>query len=191
MLGERDTSGDLMDRERGSSHESVPLDRLLATAAFDPAALDPAQVRAVILTEHQKIRALLARLESDATELLACSVPKSTARHALRQQALNLCDQMGAHIAFENQLLVPVVGVGDAWGPVRAQRILEEHEDQMQLLRAYADLLMGSGSESNPGIAVTVWQLVQSIGADMREEEAHVLSPEFLSDRIGQNVETG
>lgn len=189
MSHEPRTSGSV-ERDLGSSDGPVLLDQLMAAAAFDPAALDPAQVRAVILAEHRKIRAVLSRLESDAMALLACSVPKSTARHALRQQALSLCDEMGAHIAFENQVLVPVVEVVDAWGPVRAQTIIEEHTDQMRLLREYANLLNGDG-ESSPGVAVTVWQLVQSISEDMREEEAHVLSPEFLSDRIGQNVETG
>ena len=122
--------------------------------------------------------------------LLACSTPREAARSALRQRALELCDQMAAHIAFENQVLVPVVEVVDAWGPVRAQRILEEHEDQLELLEVYVDMLMGD-AESNQAVSAVVWQLVQCIGQDMREEEAQVLGPEFLSDRIGQNVETG
>jgi iron-sulfur cluster repair protein YtfE (RIC family) len=175
---------------RGSCDGLVPLDPLEAAAALDPAALDPALVRAVILEEHRKIRVLLARLESDAMALLACSVPKPAARHKLRQQALELCDQMALHIAFENRVLVPVVAVIDAWGPVRAQTLREEHEGQLQLLRAYADMLT-SDSERNQETSLTVWQLVRNIGQDMREEESQVLSPEFLSDRVGQNVETG
>jgi hypothetical protein len=190
MFRETRTSNDAVDRDGMLFGEVVPIDRLLSVAALDPAALDPAQVRAVILAEHRKIRALLARLESDATALLACSVPKASAQHALRQQALNLCDQMEAHVVFENQVLVPAVEMVDAWGPVRAQRILEDHEDQLELLHTYADMLMGDG-EGNQRVSVIVWQLVQSIGQDMREEESQLLGPEFLSDRIGQNVETG
>jgi iron-sulfur cluster repair protein YtfE (RIC family) len=189
MLRDQRTSSDSIDRDYVPEGPSS-LDQLLAAALFDPAAVDPAKVRAVILAEHRKIRALLERLECDAMALLACSVPKATARHALLQQAFDLCDQMDAHIAFENQVLVPVVAVVDAWGPVRAQRILEEHEDQLRQLRAYTDMLI-SDSESNQRVSVTVWQLVQSIGQDMREEEAQILNPEFLSDRVGQNVETG
>lgn len=190
MLHDLRTSSDSIDRHYVPAGSTSSLEQLLAAARFDPSTLDPAQVRTIILAEHQKIRARLARLESDAMALLACSVPKSTARHALLQQALDLCEQMDAHIGFENQVLVPVVELVDAWGPVRARRIVEEHEDQLRVLRAYADMLM-SNSESNSRVSVTVWQLVQSIGQDMREEETQILSPEFLSDRIGQNVETG
>ena len=175
---------------RGACTGLVPLGQLEAAAAFDPAAMDPAQVREVILEEHRKIRVLLARLESDAMTLLACSVPKPAARRALRLQALALCDELTAHIAFENRVLVPLVEIIDAWGPVRAQTLLEEHEAQLQLLGAYADMLMVD-TETNQDTSLTVWQLVRSIGQDMREEEKQVLSAEFLSDRVGQNVETG
>jgi hypothetical protein len=51
--------------------------------------------------------------------------------------------------------------------------------------------MLGSERDSNQRLSVTVWQLVQSIGQDMREEEMQILSPEFLSDRVVQNVETG
>jgi iron-sulfur cluster repair protein YtfE (RIC family) len=175
---------------RGSCDGLAPLGQLEAAAELDPAALDPAQVRAVILEEHRKIRALLARLESDAMTLLACSVPKPSARRALQRKALTLCDEMTAHIAFENRVLVPVVEVIDAWGTVRAQTLLDEHEAQLRLLRAYADMLM-IDNETNQDTSLTVWQLVRSIGQDMREEERQVLSPEFLGDWVGQNVETG
>lgn len=190
MLREPRNSTDSGDHGCSSRDGFVPLDRLRAAAAFDPAGLDPAQVRAAILDEHGKIRALLKQIEADALALLACSVPKSGARKALRERALDLCDHMAAHIAFENQVLVPVVRVVDAWGPVRAQRIVEEHEEQLELLRTYADILTGDNA-SNQGVSAIVWQLVQCIGHDMREEEAQVLSPEFLSYRVGQDVETG
>ena len=175
---------------RGACDGLVPLGQLEAAAAFDPTALDPAQVRAVILEEHRKIRAMLVRLESDAMTLLACSVPRPSARRALRRKALALCDALTAHIAFENRVLVPVVEVIDAWGPVRAQTILEEHEAQLKLLGAYVDMLM-IDSDTNQDTSLTVWQLVRNIGLDMREEESQVLSPEFLCDRVGLNVETG
>ena len=188
MLRKANAPGKSIDR--GSCDGLVPLGELEAAAAFDPAALDPAQVRAVILQEHRKIRARLARLESNAMALLACSVPRPAARRALRKQALALCDELTAHIAFENRVLVPVVEVIDAWGPVRAQALLEEHQAQLQLLHAYTDMLMVD-SEKNQDTSLTVWQLVRSIGQDMREEESQVLSLEFLCDRVGQNVETG
>jgi len=46
-------------------------------------------------------------------------------------------------------------------------------------------------SDTNQDTSLTVWQLVRNIGLDMREEESQVLSPEFLCDRVGLNVETG
>lgn len=177
------------DGDRPHAHEFVPLDQLLATAAYDPASLDPTQVRATILAEHRTIRAQLARLEADATALLACSTPKPNRRHALRQLALQLCGELRAHFAFENQVLVPVLEHLDAWGPVRAQQLLAEHAQQRELLRAYKRMLRDE--DSSQALASAVWQLVETIRQDMREEEASVLSPELLSDDDRESVETG
>lgn len=177
------------DGDSSPDHDFTTLDQMLATAAYDPASLDPAQVRAIILAEHRTIRAQLAQLEADATALLACSTSKPNQRHALRQQALQLCRELRAHFAFENQVLVPVLEHVDAWGQVRAEKLLAEHAQQRQLLRVYTRTLRDEvGSQS---LAAVVWQLVETIRQDMRDEEADVLSPELLSDYKRESVETG
>jgi iron-sulfur cluster repair protein YtfE (RIC family) len=176
--------------DRPPARGFVPIDQLLAAAACDPSSLDPAQVRATILAEHRKIRSRLARLEAGATALLSCSLPKSHARHALLQRALQLCRELQAHVAFENQVLVPVIEGMDAWGPLRAERLIAEHEQQLQLLRAYADTLT-SHDGSAQTLAVAVWQLVETVRQDMHDEEAAVLSPEVFLEQGGESVETG
>ncbi len=176
--------------DRPPSPDFAPLDQLLATAAVDPASLDPAQVRTTILAEHQKIRGHLARLEAGATALLACSLPKAHARQALRQRALQLCGDMWAHVAFENQVLVPVIARVDAWGPVRAEKLLAEHAQQLQLVRVYAEML-ASHEGSAQALALAVWRLVETIRDDMRDEEAEVLGRDLLLGESGGSVETG
>jgi iron-sulfur cluster repair protein YtfE (RIC family) len=190
MFPEPRSSKASTDRDRPTCAGFVPLDQLLATAACDPASLDPALVRATILAEHQKLRVLLTRLEAGATALLACATHKASARHALRQLALQLCDEMEAHVAFENQLLLPVIERVDAWGQARAHKLSQEHAQQLQLLQAYAGML--TNDEDTPqALSITVWSLVETIREDMSDEEAEVLNPDVLSDHLMECSETG
>lgn len=169
--------------------ESVP--RGPASSVVAPEALDPAQLRLSILAEHRKIRELLAKLEASANTLLACGVSNPRERRATRRLALHLCDVMSAHVAVENELLVPVVEQIDAWGAVRAQRLLEEHAEQLRLLQAYIAML-ADGTDSGQALALTAWRLVQSIREDIQAEESGVLRQDlFCAWGVEADVETG
>jgi hypothetical protein len=156
----------------------------------DPA-LSPGAVRASILAQHRRIRSLLRALEEKATHLLASSVPSLSERDHTRQLALVLCSVMASHIEFENRVLAPVLETVDAWGPVRAQRLREEHREQLELLRAYAHALEHA-PHSGAELARSAWQLIALLRNDMEQEEAGVLNSGLLSDvAVAVDVETG
>jgi hypothetical protein len=151
--------------------------------------LDPVVVRARVLAEHERIGVLLVQLEAMATELLASSLPNSKQRRAMRRMALHLCEEMSAHVALENRLLAPVVEHVDAWGPVRARRLLDEHDQQLRLIDVFARTLTSEG-ESAQSLALLTWQMVTTIREDIRDEERGILA-RIVGDDSARDVETG
>lgn len=161
---------------------------LPSTAASD---LSPEEVREIIMAEHKSLRRLIGRLESEATRLLACSVPSAAARQATRGLALRLCAAMAAHVELENHILLPLLARADAWGPVRAERLAEEHGQQSLFLEAYTDML-SSEDLTAQSLAVTAWRLVRALREDMEAEEASVLDAAVFSpDAVYTDAETG
>lgn len=176
----------------GARLDNLPAPRVhLILPIIDEQGPSPAEVRRSILREHGEIRAILVQLEAEATKLLAMAVQNEALRGHTRDLALTLCEVMAKHVARENALLYPVLTELDAWGPVRARHLIDDHREQMMLLEAYADMLRSTDITAQ-ALAVTAWQLVRSVYADMEEEEATILSADLLADDgIGQEVEVG
>lgn len=185
-----------MDQEKRTDRPSDGDDPLAARygRAFPSEAvseLSPDEVRDIIMAEHKSLRRLIGRLESDATRLLASSVPSVAARQATRGLALRTCAAMAAHVELENHILMPVLVGADAWGPVRAERLAAEHEQQALFLQAYVDML-GSEDMTAQALAVTAWRLVRALREDMESEEAGVLDAGVFSpDAVTPDAETG
>ncbi len=161
--------------------------------ADDPAlgALSPGALRSLILGQHERIRGLLSLLEDKATHMLASVTPHPRALKETRQLALALCSVMASHIELENRILAPALAGLDAWGPVRAQQLRAEHEDQLVRLRAYAQALRRRTS-SGAELAASAWELVMLLREDMQHEEASVLAADLLTDvAFADDVETG
>lgn len=172
--------------------DDAPMPRMrLTLPIIDDAGPSPAEVRRSILKEHVEIRALLVELETEATNLLALAVPNEGASYKTRDLALELCQVMTAHVSRENRVLFPLLAELDAWGPVRARRLVDDHARQLLLLETYGDMLV-RGDITSQALALTAWQLVRSIYADMEEEESTILSAELLrDDGIHNDVESG
>jgi len=174
-----------------SSDRDDPLAAHDGRAFPSEAVLGPDEVREIIMAEHKSLRRRIGRLESEATRLLACSVPSAETRQVTRGLALRLCAAMAAHAELENRILIPLLAGADAWGPVRAERLAAEHDQQALLLQAYADML-GSEDMTAQALAVTAWRLVRALREDMETEEAGVLDAGLFSpDAVNPDVETG
>jgi hypothetical protein len=98
------------------------------------------------------------------------------------QLALGLLVELTAHTRLEDDVLAPTLREIDAWGPVRANMLLEHHDQQRKdlerLLQLYAHL-------RDPGdIANITLELIADIRADMRHEEQSLLSPTLLRDDV-------
>lgn len=170
-----------------------PRSQLLASEGLlgGKGCLQPEEVLEIIKGEHANLRRLLQRLESDATRLLASPVPNPHARRATRDLALSLCAAMAEHVQLENQILLPVLRGTDAWGPVRAEQLFDEHAQQLLFLSAYTDML-ASDDMSCQAIAVASWRLVRTLREDMASEEGGVLAGGLeLNDGIHTDTETG
>ncbi len=154
-------------------------------------ALSPGALRCEILRQHERIRALLDTLEEKATRLLSSVVPRPKELKETRHLALVLCSVMASHIDFENRTLAPTLERIDAWGPVRARRLRQEHEDQLWQLQAFARSLRRR-TQSGAELAASAWELVMLIREDMEHEEEDFLAAGLLSDVVFANdVETG
>lgn len=171
--------------EPGGIHEAVFDAEALAGA------LSPGALRSLILGQHERIRSLLRALEDKATHLRSSLVPRPNEFKEMRQLALVLCSVMASHIELENRVLAPALESLDAWGPVRARQLREEHADQLSRLRTYAHALRRR-SQSGTDLAASAWELVALLREDMQHEEENVLCAGLLTDvEFANDVETG
>lgn len=96
---------------------------------------DIASVKARVNREHAVIRTLLDVLEDAAKNVNAAP----TGLPSLRRAVWELYVVFDDHLAMEEALVLPHLEKVDAWGPVRAENMLQEHSEQRQLLLALVD----------------------------------------------------
>jgi hemerythrin-like domain-containing protein len=134
------------------------------------------EIRATLLEEHERLRELIG-------EVLVVA-DGWRAGDAGRDDVLVVIDALStgsrAHNAREEALLRGVVPTLDAWGPVRADVMLEEHvQEHEDMLRALA----AAGTELLPDVAVAVLaELATRMLSHMDREEQAFLGADFLRD---------
>jgi hemerythrin-like domain-containing protein len=129
----------------------------------------PARIRALIRAEHCVLRALL----REVGELARCVEDgRGEAVAALRERGLALHDRFAAHLALEEQMLVPWLRrvAADA-----ADRLLSEHTEQRLLLEY---ILVRLRDAERPGLVLgrELRGFVQLLHEDMAEEEQRLLA---------------
>jgi CBS domain-containing protein len=163
------------------------LSRLLFFGSDARHGLRPSDVRARILAEHDVLRELYARIEALALRVLA---DESDAEGPLRERCRELYQALLRHIELENTILVPALRETNAFGPVRAQNLLAEHERQRQVLLDALTAAEATASEADVARGVLV--LIGELLTDMAHEEQALLHPDLLKDDpIAVDVETG
>ena len=144
--------------------------------------LAPSEVRERIHADHERIRHLLDHVREHSGTLKAGSDDKAFA--ALNEHAHNLLDVMLIHIDLEDRILAPALRDTDAFGPVRADRLVSEHVLQRSHLRELLEAVRARELDAQ-SLAERMTALVEMVQADMESEEKDLLNQKLLNDEPG------
>jgi hypothetical protein len=141
--------------------------------------MDAATARRAILIQHQKIRALLAHA-------------REVAERALDQEALSPHDvanalgdihvTLEAHLRFEEKVLIDLFNDDLPLGPVRAERLRDEHARQRDTLAKLHE--EAKAGPLVPMLGAKLAFLATWLLDDMDEEERTMLTPDVLRDDL-------
>jgi hemerythrin-like domain-containing protein len=141
---------------------------------MDRPELSPTDVRRALLAEHAQLRELLDQLEEVAGRVrTGLDVPARLGRlvDSFRQT-------LETHNENEETFLEPMLRELDAWGPIRADRLLREHVDE------HIDMLSLIDSPDPEMLASTIPVFAELLRAHIMQEEKSFLSAELLHDDI-------
>ncbi|MEI7893430.1 MAG: hemerythrin domain-containing protein [Myxococcales bacterium] len=153
------------------------------------ARLRPSEVRERVLEEHvalrkamEELQQLVVRAEREGDE---------PARVELKTECDGLLRTLHRHLDFEDRLLEPTLRAIDAWGPIRADRLRDDHRAQRRELDRLAERL-GDPANTAGQCAAMVRTFLEWFARDMEEEERDILHRELLrDDAIATNIFTG
>ena len=141
--------------------------------------LDAGTARGAILAQHERIRALLERARGVAEAALDGRPPSAD---AVASSIGDIHMIMEVHLAFEEKSLLPILRDDLPLGPVRADRLLDEHRRQRETL---ATLHREACSFPDfPILAAKLAFLTEWLLADMNEEERSLLVPDVIRDDV-------
>jgi len=150
--------------------------------------MQASEVRRRILTDHQRLRRDLERLERLANQIRQ-GLPIPLAM--LREDIERLFVWLRAHMEWEESYLLPALREADAWGAERGERLIRDHREQRELL----DFLVARLRDATRPAEIVVGDvchLVELLREDIREEEQELLDERVLRDDVvGIAVETG
>ena len=137
--------------------------------------MKPSEIRGELLKQHSQIRIML-EVTVTIAEGTRVDAP---GRGDLQQCLVRLADAIRTHNLREEALLRDIIPSVDAWGPARAEIMIEEHIREHDWL--YAALL---GVPCTPAefAAAGVAALVDLIREHMDREEATFLGEDVLRD---------
>ena len=142
----------------------------------------PSEVRKSVLAQHGALRVILNDIELAAGRL---DLGEQAALATVLARAELLVDEYEAHIAFEEQEMLPFIADSDSYGSVRVARILDEHAGQRAL---FGELRRRLGEADRPEMRRAVAQIVRELAAilriDMDAEEALTVNDKLLRDDV-------
>lgn len=136
----------------------------------------PSQIRRELLDQHLALRTLMA----DAGRIAHRCEDGEAAKEELRHALVRLTDLFRMHNRREEELLRDVFPNLDAWGPVRAQVMVEEHVDEHSDL--FQALMAAASTDDAHAAAAKAKALFDRIVVHMDREEKVFLNGEVLSD---------
>ena len=140
--------------------------------------MKPSTLRATILAEHQWIRTKLREAQESALAVLSGEIGRSG---ELRARVRELVGILRAHLDTEDELVLPVLKSGDAWGPVRAERMANEHAEQRAELSVLWRVALSGGAAE---LAYALLPFGRALREDMADEEELSLDQELFRDDL-------
>lgn len=124
-----------------------------------------------ILSQHERIRAFMSQARAVAETALE---GRASSADAVASAIGDIRATIEAHLAFEEQVLLPILRIDDILvGPGRAERLLEDHKNQRAMLAALHR--EACASPGLPLLAAKLAFLVSWLLKDMDEEEKALL----------------
>lgn len=145
------------------------------SAESENLSLRPSKVRDRILQEHQSLREMIAEME--------LSIAKKDIA-SLSQEMFDFQNAFLRHLETEEESLWPVIETMDSWGPVRLQRIANEHRTQRRHLN---DLR----SVPSRNYLMAVKAFLDEIKIDMEVEENDYINYQMLNDFVATDSQFG
>ena len=126
--------------------------------------------RTRILEDHVVLRR---RLRELAAAVDAMQVDPRKQR-LLAELACGLLAELAVHLEYEDAILAPVLREVDAWGHIRATKLLEHHASQRKQLASLAELYGGTVDPERVAQRTLAW--IEDVQDDMNLEEGSVLA---------------
>jgi hypothetical protein len=136
----------------------------------------PSVLREKILAQHRDIEEMLEALDGAASQLEAGRAEDLT---WLRRAAGALGQVLEWHLSFEEHHLVPAVRESDGFGPVRAERLNEQHRCRRGSLEQLVREVVSSDREE---VVDCVRTFTSAIRTDLRYDQENFLHDEILRD---------
>lgn len=133
--------------------------------------LTPSKALAELVAQHDVLRGLMDRCEDLANELDA---RPSGDPIPLTRELARLRLAFDAHNKFEEQLLRPVLLEHDSFGPVRVERMVEDHVHEH---RTMSQRLGSPATES-------LRDVIETLRAHLDAEERYLLTSRVLRDDL-------
>ncbi len=137
--------------------------------------MTPGEIRAAMLADHGAARATIGRAGALAARLRG----GEDVREALRAALGELADALRAHNAREEELLREIIPTVDAWGPARADVMVQQH--RLGHDATHAAVLAARDGVDDPA-AGSLEALLADVVKHMDREEEAFLSEEVLRD---------
>jgi iron-sulfur cluster repair protein YtfE (RIC family) len=146
------------------------------TTHVDPS---PAEVRALVLAQHEELRRLIQRAQR-ATAWQG--EPSFERAEEVVRVAQELYARFENHLRFEERFLFPALRDADIWGDERVAALTKEHAQQRCDLERFIDLVDSQcpPEEVRGALAALTLMLLE----DIAEEEEACLDADLLRDDV-------
>jgi len=137
------------------------------------------EIRNQLVTEHEALRAMVARTSSAAEQILEGSVVELD---LLRATLTTLDQALAAHNRHEDELLRGIIRTVDAWGPQRESLMSESHATEHSAITQSLEACVSVDDRFEA--AKRARELVARMLLHMDSEEREVLHPDILRDDV-------
>jgi hypothetical protein len=154
--------------------------------------MNPSQVRRQILDEHERLRDQLDTLHTAVSALFGDGEVLGDGEQLANLAAIarRVFMSLVLHTKLEDAIVAPALRDIDAWGPIRANTLLEHHAQQRGQLASMLEAYETNAEPLRLARATLDW--IEEVRLDMQHEEREMLNSNLLrDDLIAVDMECG